>query len=72
VLLICLNQEHKHIMTRWHFCNFCKFLCLGSLFTRSQKKFYVSVHKKLVEKGLMYFSFKDPKPKSWLKFLKCH
>jgi len=29
-LYASVTQEPKHIMARWHFCNFRQLLCLGS------------------------------------------
>jgi len=36
-LYVSVGQEPKHIMARWHFCNYNQVLGLGSPNTRSQR-----------------------------------
>ena len=48
----------------YDFCNSNQFLCLGSQNTRSQKRFYASVDKKLVPKASICLGCGESKPKT--------
>jgi len=65
-LYASVGQEPKHVMARWHFCNFRQLLCLGSAKTRSKRGLYASVQKNWCQKRVICLSSKDPKPKMWL------
>jgi len=51
-------------MTRWHFCNSTKLLCLGSQNTRNQKRCYGSVYKKSVRKSSICLGCGESRPKT--------
>jgi len=69
-LYASVGQEPKHIMARWHFCNFRQLLCLDSAKTRSKKGLYASVQKNRCQKRVICLGSKDPKPKMWLDISK--